>query len=323
MRDDRVKIVLVTGANSGIGFETSRTLAERGAHVVMVSRDGTRGARARDAIAAVSRGPTPDLFLVDLSSQREIRRLSDELHARYSHLDVLVHNAGAVFGRRELTEDGIEKTFATNHLASFLLTDLTLDLLRGADRPRVVSVTSETHSGHLDFGNLQGEESYGFLDAYARTKLCNVLFTYELARRLRGDRITANCASPGPSRTHFGDNVTGVAGLFPRVMKGIPILFRKPEYGARTIVYAAVSSELEGVTGRFFLRGRERRTKPITYDEQVARRLWSVSASLCGIAEGVGWEPEAGHGTRRPVELRADRRRSSTEGSRMTEPFRA
>lgn len=280
------KIVLITGASRGVGFAAARRLAELGAALVMVCRDANRGEAAAAEVARVATGPVPVLLLADLLSQDSIRLLCDRVHDRFDRIDVLLNNAGAIFDHRELTLDGIEKTLAVNHLAPFLLTGLLLDLVRKGTAPRIIMVASESHSGSIDFANLQGEQHYNFFRAYNLSKLGNILFTYELARRLQGTGITANCLSPGPTITGFGDQMRGLPGLFPRVMKRIPFLLRSPEEGARTLVYAASAQELARVSGRFYLRCRERLTKPITYDSEVARRLWEVSESLLG-AKGV------------------------------------
>jgi NAD(P)-dependent dehydrogenase (short-subunit alcohol dehydrogenase family) len=275
------KTVLITGANSGVGFATAKALAQQGAAIIMVCRNKARGMAAKREIGKAINGPEPALFTADLSSQVEIRALAEEVRSRFTRLDVLVNNAGAIFANRELTAEGVEKTFAVNHLAPFLLTNLLMDLLRATPAARIVTVASEAYPGSLDFSNLQGERHYNFLGAYARSKLCNIFFTYELSRRLAGTKITANCMSPGPTATRFGDNMTGLPALFPAIMKRIPFLFGPPEKGARTLIQLASSREAEGISGRFFLRGRERRTKPVTYDREVAARLWRISEVLC------------------------------------------
>ena len=275
------RIILVTGANSGVGFVAARKLAELGAAVIMVCRNPVRGNSARKQIAKVATGSPPTLLLCDLSSQASIHELASEVHARFSRIDVLLNNAGAIFARRQMTDDGIEKTFAVNHLAPFLLTNLLLDLVRAAPAGRILTVASESHSGTLEFDNLQGERHYNFFGAYNRSKLGNILFTYELARRLEGTATTVNCLSPGPTVTPFGNNLTGLPALFPMLMKKIPFLFHSPEKGAETSIYVAASPEVAGASGRFFLRCRESRTKKITYDAEVAARLWRVSENLC------------------------------------------
>jgi NAD(P)-dependent dehydrogenase (short-subunit alcohol dehydrogenase family) len=195
------KNVVVTGASSGIGLAASILLAEQGARVGMVCRDRKRGWFMRNEVAKYMVNCPPTLFLADLSSQEETWRLAIELRRTFKHIDVLINNAGAMFARRELTEDGIERTLAVNHLAPFLLTNLVLDLVTDAPAGRIVTVASSCHSASLDFENLQGERHYNFLGAYNRSKLCNILFTYELSRRLSGTRATANCVSPGPTAT--------------------------------------------------------------------------------------------------------------------------
>jgi len=274
------KIALITGANSGIGFVTAVELAKMGARVLMVCRDSERGTDARAAVAKVATGAPPELLLADMSSQNAVRALADDVRQRFAGIDVLINNAGGIFAKRELTVDGIERTFATNHLGPFLLTNLLLDRLSGATGARIVNVASESYPSRLDFGDLQGEKNYGFLSAYFRSKLLNIIFSLDLAQRLRPSGVTVNCMSPGPTRTRFGDNMTGLAGLFPRLAKK---LFPSPEKGARTLVHLASSPELAGVSGRFFLRLRMRSTKPVTHDREVAARLWRVSAELVGL----------------------------------------
>jgi retinol dehydrogenase-14 len=276
------KIVLITGANSGVGFVTARELARMGARVLMVCRDPGRGTRAQAETTRVATGPAPELLLADISSQASVRALAHDVRRRCAGIDVLINNAGGIFAHRELTADGIEKTFATNHLGPFLLTNLLLDQVRARTGGRIVNVASESYPSRLEFDNLQGEKRYGFLNAYFRSKLENIIFTFDLAKRLHGTGITVNCLSPGPTRTRFGDNMTGLAGLFPRLVKK---LFPSPEIGARTLIHLASSPEVADVSGRFFLRRRDRRTKPVTRDMQIAARLWGVSANLVGLPD--------------------------------------
>ena len=277
------KTVLITGANSGIGLHTARSLAAAGADLILLCRDPRRGAAARDDIARVALGGSaPDLVLGDLFSQSDIRRAAADISDRYDRLDVLINNAGDVFSKRELTPDGIEKTFALNHLAPFLLTNLLLDLVKAAPQGRIVTVSSEIHAGKLDWDNLQSEKSHQFLKAYKVTKTENVLFSYELARRLQGTTVTANAVSPGPSRTGFGDNLTGAAAAFPKVMKKMPF-FHSAEKGSRVVVYAAAEPTLAGVTGEFFMNSRPRKSKPITHSSEAATRLWHLSEQLTGL----------------------------------------
>lgn len=277
MTRDRKPRILVTGASSGIGLAIAEQLAIGGVEVMMVSRDPVRGRAARERVAALATGPEPVFLAADLSSQAWIRDLSARLHRAIDSIDVLINNAGTASRRRELTVDGIEKTWATNHLAPFLLTHLVFDLLSAAPAARIITTTSESHSKRLHFHNLQGERAYNFFSAYARSKLANVLFTYELARRLTGSRITANCFTPGPSATNFGRGAGGAMGLMSAVVRFIG---RSAESGARTAVYLATSPEMHGATGLYFFHGKAARSKPVTYDPEVAARLWSVSEQL-------------------------------------------
>jgi retinol dehydrogenase-14 len=276
------KVVLITGANSGVGFATAKRLANSGAAIVMVCRDEHRGEEARALLANAANGPMPELLIADLSSQAAIRTLADEVHLRHERIDVLLNNAGGVFAKRELSTDGIEMTFATNYLAPFLLTNLLLDLVLAAPAGRVVTVATEVYAKKLDFANLQGERSYQFFKAYQRSKLANIVFAFELARRLEGTSATSNAVSPGPTKTAFGNTVTGPLGLLLRTMKRLPI-FGPPEKGAQTLFYAAVDPQLAGVSGRFFFKSRDLETKPVTHDAEIAAHLWSLSEALVGI----------------------------------------
>ena len=279
------KIVLITGANSGIGLVTALRLAELGAEIVLVCRDPGRGAEARAQVAVAATGKPPTLLLADVSSQASIHALAAELPRRFPRLDVLINNAGGMHASRELTVDGIEKTFATNYLAPFLLTHLVLDLLAAAPKGRVVNIASALHGASpSDLDNLQGEKHYNFMTAYRLSKFSVIVFTYELARRL-ASRIAVNCVEPGPTKTRFGDNMTGLPSLFPRVMKLLPI-FRTPEISARTPIYVASSPEIEGRTGQYYVKCKPAHSKPITHDLEVAARLWTLSESLTGLRDG-------------------------------------
>ncbi len=278
--DMQGKSVLITGASSGIGLAMAKALAACGARLLMVCRDEERGSRAWNEVIEAATCAAPLLFYADLSSQAQVRTLAEELCLRFTRLDVLINNAGGIYSERSLTADGIERSLATNHLAPFLLTLLVLDLLRQAPGARIVNVTSEIHADAIDLDDLQCERGYGFMRAYRLSKLANILFTYELARRLEGSGVTANCFSPGPTRTRFGDNMDGLPRLFPLLFKRVPFLFRSPEQGADTGVHLAASPELAGVTGRYFMRRVAARSKPVSYDKAVASRLWEASARL-------------------------------------------
>ncbi|MGN6167732.1 MAG: SDR family NAD(P)-dependent oxidoreductase, partial [Solirubrobacteraceae bacterium] len=245
----RDKVVVVTGASSGLGLETAKQLAAQGAEIVMIARDRERGERARAQIAERAASKSPTLLLADLSVQADIRRVADEIHDRFDHVDILINNAGGASASRELSADGIERTWATNHLAPFLLTDLLLPLLLAAPAARVVTVTSEIYSRKLDLQNLQGERTYGFFGAYRISKLANVLFTRELARRLEGSGVAAVSVSPGPAKTNFGGaGPRGPLGLLTRAMRRTPV-FRPAAEAAGGIVWAATAPELRSASG--------------------------------------------------------------------------
>jgi NAD(P)-dependent dehydrogenase (short-subunit alcohol dehydrogenase family) len=276
------RICLVTGANSGIGKAAAAALARMGAHLLMVCRDRERGEQAQAEIA----GESPDsavveLFVADLGSQQSVRALSDELHRRFDHVNVLVNNAGAYLNTRQVTPDGLEETCAVNHLGAFLLTNLLLDLLEAGAPSRIVNVSSGAHlNAHIDFDDLQAERHYSGWKAYGQSKLANVLFTYELARRLEGTGVTVNAVHPGVVRTNFGKS-----GGFIRFGTRIAGPFMlTPEKGADTVIWLASSPEVEGVTGKYFVRRKPSRTSAEARDRAVQERLWKVSADLTNIA---------------------------------------
>ncbi|HEY7485806.1 MAG TPA: SDR family oxidoreductase [Streptosporangiaceae bacterium] len=277
MADDRMdgKVCVVTGANSGIGKATAVALSRLGAATVLVCRNRARGEAAIDEVrAAAPAAPPPRLEVADLSSTAQVR----DLAARLSEVDVLVNNAGLILGEHRTTADGFEYTFAVNHLAPFLLTNLLLDRIQG----RIVVVTSGVHSsGRIDFDNLHGHTG---MRAYADSKLANILFTYELARRLNGTGITANCAHPGGVRTGFGREGSPLMRWGYRTI-ALPFL-RSPKQGAKTIVYLASSPEVADTTGEYFVRRRPRRSSAASYDEVVARRLWEVSEEMTELRGG-------------------------------------
>lgn len=274
------KTVLVTGASRGIGKAAATGLAKLGAAVGIVARDAARGAAAVDDITAVSGNRDVHLFVADLSIQAEVRRLAHEVDDRLGRLDVLINNAGAVNMTRNVTADGIETTFAVNHLAYFLLTTLLLPLLEMSAPSRIVNVSSAAAKGAaIDFDDLQGEQRYSGWRAYAQSKLANILFTEELARRLEGTGVTANCLHPGVIRSGFGKNGRGLMRL-GWILAG-PFL-ASPEKGAETIVYLASSPEVAGVTGKYFYRCREASAPAAAHDRLLAASLWDVSEELTG-----------------------------------------
>jgi retinol dehydrogenase 12 len=272
------RIALVTGATNGIGRVTAQELARGGARVLIVARDRARGQATAAGIRDATGAPAPDVLLGDLSSQAEVRRLAREIRERTPRLDLLVNNAGAIFAEREVSADGLEMTFALNHLAYFLLTLELLPLLEQAPRSRIVNVASVAHErGRIDFDDLQGERAYSMWKAYQQSKLANVLFTRELARRLGSRDVTANALHPGVIASGFGRNGRGLFSWL--VALGAPLL-SSPEKGARTTLHVATSPDLQGVTGRYFSDCREKVPARAAQDGDAALRLWQISENL-------------------------------------------
>lgn len=273
---------MVTGANAGIGKATALGLANTGATVVMVCRSQERGEAALDEIREQSSNDHISLAVADLASQGEVRRLAEDFKGRYSNLHVLVNNAGIIPRKRQVTVDGFETQLAVNHLAPFLLTNLLLDTIKASAPARIVTVASDMHRGAtIDFDDLQSEGSYRPLRVYCRTKLANVLFTYELARRLAGTKVSANCLHPGVVATKLLADGMGM----PRALRSTTRLIgARPEKGAKTSIYLAVSPEVEGVSGKYFVRQKVVKSSKSSYDENLARRLWRVSAELTGLS---------------------------------------
>ena len=274
------RTVLVTGGTGGIGRATALGLAAMGAQVAITGRDGARTESAAREVRTAGSGQV-DAFVADLSSQEEVRRLAADVLRRLSRVDVLVNNVGGYWNTRHLTADGLERTFAVNHLAPYLLTNLLLDRLTLNGPARIVTVASNAQAmGRIDFDDLQGERSYSGARAYNQSKLANVLFTYELARRLAGTSVTANALHPGVVSTAFGAEDPGrVQRLFVPFLR--PFM-KTPAQGATTSVHLASADDLEHVNGRYFAHGRQRRSSRRSYDEAAARRLWQVSADLTG-----------------------------------------
>jgi retinol dehydrogenase 14 len=275
------RTVLVTGGSAGIGRATALGLAALGAHVAITGRDTDRIEGAADEIRAAAGGQV-DMFVADLSSQADVRRLADEVLQRLARIDVLVNNVGGYWNTRHVTADGLERTFALNHLAPFLLTNLLLDRLKQSAPARVVTVSSRAHvEGRIDFDDLQGERSYSGARAYNQSKLANVLFTYELASRLQASAVTANALHPGVVSTSFGAEDPGrVQRLFVPLMR--PFM-KTPAKGAATSVQLASAPDLDQVTGRYFANSKPKRSSKHSYDQATATRLWQVSADLVGL----------------------------------------
>jgi retinol dehydrogenase 14 len=275
------RTVLVTGATGGIGKATASGLAALGAHLAITGRDPGRAEAAAREIRAAGGGRV-DVFVADLSSQSEVRRLAAEVLQRLPRLDVLVNNVGGYWNTRHVTADGLERTFALNHLAPFLLTDLLLDRLIQSSPARVVTVASHAHRmGRIDFDDLQGERSYSGSRAYDQSKVANVLFAYELARRLRGTRVTSNAVHPGMVDTSFGAEDHG--GTQRLLVPFIRPFMKSPARGAATSIHVASDPDLEQVTGRYFANSTPKKSSEASYDQAVAARLWQVSSDPVGL----------------------------------------
>ena len=275
------KTVLVTGGTGGIGRATAMGLAMMGVHLGITGRDRGRTEQAAAEIRAASGGQV-DMFVADLSSQSEVRRLADEVLQACPRLDVLVNNVGGYWNTRHVTADGLERTFALDYLAPFLLTNLLLDRLKQSAPARVVTVASNAHTtGRIDFDDLQSERSYSGSRGDSQSKLGNVLFTYELARRLQATSVTANALHPGVVSTSFGaEDPGGVQRLFVPFVR--PFL-KTPVQGAATSILLASSPDLEQVSGRYFANSKPKRSSKASYDQTAAARLWQVSAELVGL----------------------------------------
>jgi NAD(P)-dependent dehydrogenase (short-subunit alcohol dehydrogenase family) len=270
---------MVTGANAGIGKATALGLAEIGATVVMVCRNQQRAEAALNEIIALSGNEEVSYLLADLSSQAAIHKLVVDFKSQYSNLHVLINNAGEVPRKRIVTEDGLEYQFAVSHLAYFLLTVLLLDVLKASAPSRIINVASMLHQfTTINFDDLQCEDSYQSSLVYNQTKLANVLFTYELARRLEGTQVTANCLHPGVTKTKLLDDFA------PRPLRPLVNVFgSSAEKGARTSIYLASSPDVEGVSGKYFMNKKAVRSSKASYDECLAQRLWQVSEELTGL----------------------------------------
>ena len=275
------KHVMVTGATRGIGLETALGLARMGASVALVARSRDRGEACLEAVRRASTHGAPSLFLADLASLSQVRRLAADLAAALPRLDVLVNNAGALHARRRVTEEGHEMTFAVNHLAAFLVTNLLLPKLRASAPARVVTVASEAHRrARLDLDDLESERGYGGMAAYCRSKLENVLFANELARRLAGAGVTSNSLHPGVVATGFGRNDPGWFSILVTLAR--PLLLTA-EQGARTSIHVASAPELASTTGVYFKDSRPARPSAAALDGASQRRLWEVSARMVGL----------------------------------------
>jgi NAD(P)-dependent dehydrogenase (short-subunit alcohol dehydrogenase family) len=275
------KVVVITGATSGIGEIAAQRLAGMGARIVLVARDASRGQKTLTRLPGIGAGVPHSIYYGDLSSISQSKRVAAEIAAVEPRVDVLINNAGALFGTRHLTADNLEATFATNHMAYFAMTLGLKANLRAAAPGRVVNTASGAHRGYtLDFDDLQGAKSYSAIRAYGRSKLCNILFTRELARRWSGTGVTANCMHPGFVATRFGDGSGGFLSGVVRIAKTFAIT---PEKGAETIVYLASSPDVAAISGEYFYKCRRAAPTAGGRDDAAAQRLWNESAKLAGI----------------------------------------
>ncbi|MGB2964461.1 MAG: SDR family oxidoreductase [Anaerolineales bacterium] len=272
---------LVTGATSGLGEVTAFALADLGAEVIIVSRDEEKCLSTLKRIQNQTGNPSVSYFKADLSSQKEIQGFADAVKKKYGRLDVLVNNAGGFFWSRQESVDGIEMTFALNHLNYFLVTNLLLGLLGESPSARIINVASGSHSSaEIDFNDLQITKKYLHFAAYGKSKLANIYFTYELARRLIGSRITVNAVNPGFTAT----NIAREGNLLGKLFMPLARYFAIPrEKGAETIIYLASSEEVEGISGKYFQEKEPIQTSPLSYDVDIAKRLWDISEKLTGL----------------------------------------
>lgn len=275
------KVCLITGATSGIGEVTARQLARMGCSVVITARDQRKAEISVDKLRSESGSLKIDGLVADLSSQDEIRNLAAEFKRQHDRLDVLINNAGAIYLRRHLSQDGIEMTFAVNHLAPFLLTNLLLEMMIDSAPSRIINVASNSHEGQeIDFDNLESQRSYNFMRAYGRSKLANVMFTFELSRRLAGKGVTVNAVHPGLVGTNMGSNNGWLVRLFLPLFR---LFSLRPEVGAETSIYLASSPDVEDISGKYFYQKQAVTSSQYSLDEAKARQLWEVSAEMIGL----------------------------------------
>jgi len=271
------KTCIVTGATNGIGEVTAQALANMGAKVVGVGRNPAKCAATADRIKSATGNQAVEFLVADLSMQAHVRNLAEVIKRKYARIDVLVNNAGSFFATRQVTGEGFEMTWALNHLNYFLLTNLLLDVIKVSAPARIVNVSSGAHTGarEINFADTGFASGYSGWSAYGHSKLANVLFTFELARRLEGTGVTANVLHPGFVATGFGANNGGMMGVGLKLLQRI--VARSPEKGAETSIYLASSPDVEGVTGKYFTDKHELKASPASYDLEAAKRLWALS----------------------------------------------
>ena len=274
------KVVMVTGATNGIGLESAKALAALGATIVGVGRNPQKCTEATQQIKAATGNSGVEFLVADLSVQAQVRQLAETFKQKYNRLDVLLNNAGGYFAKRDVSADDTEMTWALNHLNYFLLSDLLLDVIKASAPARIVNVSSGAHTGakRINFEDVEFKTGYSGWSAYSHSKLANVMFTYALARRLDGTKVTATVLHPGFVATGFGHNNGGLMRTGMNVVQKIAA--KKPEQGAATSVYLASSSEVEGVTGKYFSDSKETKSASASYDVSAQQRLWELSEQM-------------------------------------------
>ena len=272
------QVCVVTGANSGIGEETALSLAKLGATVILLCRNYERGNITLKNIISESNNKNVELMLCDLSSQNSIFDFTSKFKNKYDRLNVLINNAGILLNKRTISVDGIENTFAINHLGPFILTNSLLNLLKSSSPSRIINVSSSAHyRANFDIDNLQGEKKYSSFDAYCKSKLYNVLFTYELSRKLAGSNVTVNCLHPGFIPTNLFANSSFFYKAIVKILS--PILI-DAKSGSKTSTYLATSKDVENITGKYFVKCKPKKSSKISYDKSTSKNLWNISEKL-------------------------------------------
>ncbi|HIM26814.1 MAG TPA: SDR family oxidoreductase [Candidatus Marinimicrobia bacterium] len=272
------KVCLVTGATDGIGKVSARVLAEKGAKVIIVGRNPEKSATVLAELKSSSGNENIDLLMADLAVMQEVRDLAEQVISHYDRLDILLNNAGGYFAKHELTSDGLERTFALNHMSYFLLTNKLMELLKSSAPARIVNVSSDAHYGvDMDFENLNGEQEYKAWKAYQKSKLANVLFTYELLKKVPAD-ITVNCLHPGFVATNFGHNIGGFFGPVVKIAQRISAI--DPEEGAKTSIFLCSAPEVKGVSGKYFYKCQPKTSSRESRNMDTGKRLWQISSDI-------------------------------------------
>jgi len=278
MTDMNGKVCLVTGATDGIGKVSARVLAEKGAKVIIVGRNPEKSATVLAELKSSSGNENIDLLMADLAVMQEVRDLAEQVISHYDRLDILLNNAGGYFAKHELTSDGLERTFALNHMSYFLLTNKLMELLKSSAPARIVNVSSDAHYGvDMDFENLNGEQEYKAWKAYQKSKLANVLFTYELLKKVPAD-ITVNCLHPGFVATNFGHNNGGFFGPVLKIAQRISAI--DPEEGAKTSIFLCSAPEVKGVSGKYFYKCQPKTSSRESRNMDTGKRLWQISSDI-------------------------------------------